>query len=257
MNILGTGFGTSNENPGGGFGDLSYGSRSGFAVRTYYRRLPAPGLSLAHNGTGRAEPVGGGVSVDMRGAHIYERTGVLEGDAPGDEPAQQTERRLLGAWYTGPDWTNGSGTAVNAANLNAIITALEQASITSVTSLPGSPFNEQEVYYAADATNGVYWHLRYRSASGSTHKWEALGAVAPLTAEVLTSQTTSSATYVDLATAGPTVTVPLAGDYLITFGATLYNSTGTNPVTMVAPKLGQRPRRMMMRRTTRRPPPPM
>ena len=35
MKILGKGFGTSNENPGGGFGDLSYGNRSGFAVRTY------------------------------------------------------------------------------------------------------------------------------------------------------------------------------------------------------------------------------
>lgn len=82
-----------------------------------------------------------------------------------------------------------------------------------VSSLPGSPFDGQEVYYSADPTNGVVWHLRYRSASASAYKWESIGANSPLTSEVLTNETTASSPYVDLATVGPSITVPLAGDY--------------------------------------------
>lgn len=43
-----------------------------------------------------------------------------------------------------------------------------------VTSLPAYPFDGQEVYYVADATNGIIWHLRY-NASGGTYKWEFVG----------------------------------------------------------------------------------
>lgn len=106
-----------------------------------------------------------------------------------------------------------------------------------VTSLPGSPVDGQEIIFQADATNGVYWHLRYRAASGSSFKWEALGASAPLTSEITTDESTASTTYVDLTTVGPSITLPLAGDYLITYGGQVYNATASNG-TYISPKLG-------------------
>jgi len=91
-----------------------------------------------------------------------------------------------------------------------------------VTSLPASPIDGQEIYYGADATNGIIWHLRYRSASSSTYKWEYIGGPS-LTNYVVTDQTTTSNSIVDLATDGPSITVPVSGDYEINFYATIYN----------------------------------
>lgn len=96
-----------------------------------------------------------------------------------------------------------------------------------VTALPGTPTDGQEVYYLADATNGVVWHLRYRAASASAYKWEFVGGP-PLFAEVATDETTSSTTYAALATAGPSVTVPLAGDYVVAIGKESSNSGSFN-----------------------------
>jgi hypothetical protein len=103
-----------------------------------------------------------------------------------------------------------------------------------VTALPGSPVDGQEIYYLADATNGIVWHLRYRAfqANGTTpnpsaYKWEFLGG-APLRANVDTDQTfTAAATYVDAATVGPQITLPLAGDYTYHFNLNLYVSGQT------------------------------
>jgi hypothetical protein len=80
------------------------------------------------------------------------------------------------------------------------------------TTLPATPFDGQEYDYVADATNGVVWRFRYRAASASAHKWESVGGAA-LWAEIATAQSTGSTTYVDLTTVGPSLTVPLAGDY--------------------------------------------
>lgn len=87
-----------------------------------------------------------------------------------------------------------------------------------VTSLPAGPTDGQEVYYIADATNDVVWHLKARPGSSSIYKWIYVGG-APLTNEVNnaaypgTQEVCSSATYVDITTVGPQVTCPLAGDY--------------------------------------------
>ena len=78
--------------------------------------------------------------------------------------------------------TNGSvtsakildGTIVNADIADGTITNAKLAS-TLVTSLPGSPTDGQEIYYQADSSNGIIWHLRFRSvASGGdvTYGWE-------------------------------------------------------------------------------------
>jgi hypothetical protein len=91
-----------------------------------------------------------------------------------------------------------------------------------VTSLPANPIDGQECYFQADATNGVVWHLRYNAASASAYKWEFLGG-SPLRATVNTDETfTAGATYVDCATVGPQITLPLVGDYSYNFTVNLY-----------------------------------
>lgn len=95
--------------------------------------------------------------------------------------------------------------------------------------MPTGPVNGDEVYYVADATNGIVWHFKYRSASASTYKWEYIGG-AYLFSEIVTaaSESTASTSYVALTTAGPSLTVPLAGDYDVTLEQTAYNSTNVN-----------------------------
>lgn len=101
----------------------------------------------------------------------------------------------------------------------------QHAPSTVVTSLPSSPIDGQEVYYAADAGSGVIWHLRYRAASGSSFKWEYVGGP-PLHASVLADESTASTSYVALTTAGPSITLPLQGDYLVEQGANVYGTAG-------------------------------
>ena len=83
------------------------------------------------------------------------------------------------------------------------------------TTFPSSPNNGDEYVYAADTSNGVFWRFKYY---GATTKWVFIGGP-PLYSYVATSEGTSSATYVALATAGPAVTLPFAGDYDVTIGA--------------------------------------
>lgn len=95
--------------------------------------------------------------------------------------------------------------------------------IRRVTALPSNPEDAQEIYYVADATNGVVWHLLYRAASSSSYKWECVGGP-PLYNEVVTGESTTSTTYAALATAGPSITLPLAGDYDVEIGFRGYNN---------------------------------
>ena len=69
--------------------------------------------------------------------------------------------------------------------------------------------------YMADKTNGVYWQLVY-DGQGS-YPWKKVGG-SPLYSEVEAEQTTSSTSYTNLATTGPSVTLPLKGDYDIEIG---------------------------------------
>ena len=67
-----------------------------------------------------------------------------------------------------------------------------------------------EVYYVADATKGVIWHLRY-NASGGTYKWEHVGG-GPLEASITGPGLYASTTWADFT---GSMTLPLAGDYWI------------------------------------------
>ena len=104
------------------------------------------------------------------------------------------------------------------------------------TSLPGSPADGKEHTLVDSITAPTYqWRFRYNAGSASAYKWEFVGGT-PLSAEVVTQESSTSTTYVDLTTVGPSVTVPRAGDFLLDFGAGVI--TGTATTVYLAPKLG-------------------
>lgn len=95
---------------------------------------------------------------------------------------------------------------------------------TPATTLPSSPANGQQAILVDSTSAPTYsWLLQYVS---SASKWVYLGG-ASLFNEVLTGQTQANSGYGDLATVGPTVTVPRAGDYFVEIGATA-QGTGVN-----------------------------
>lgn len=97
---------------------------------------------------------------------------------------------------------------------------------TVVSSLPGAPTDGQDIYYqsAAMATDGIVWHLRYRSGASGSYKWEPLG-VPPLYSQSNGADTTNTGVIRDVAS-GPTWNLPLAGDYLVEYGSPIVFATG-------------------------------
>jgi hypothetical protein len=99
--------------------------------------------------------------------------------------------------------------------MRAIVTQIEavvRPSPQLVTSLPGSPYDGQEVYLqtAAMAAVGVAWHLRYRAAAVGSYKWEFLGG-APMATSRDTTFTTGSTTYT--AVGSLDIAIPRSGEY--------------------------------------------
>ncbi len=86
--------------------------------------------------------------------------------------------------------------------------------VPEVTSLPTNPVNRMVVDYVADATNGVVWRFRYRAASASANKWETVGGTSLY--NETSGATTASDTLVSVS--GPSIVVPLTGDYRFTYG---------------------------------------
>lgn len=81
------------------------------------------------------------------------------------------------------------------------------------TSLGTGSFDGQLAYYAADATNGVIWTFRWRTAA-SGNKWECVGGSAmTATQSASSTQTTANVTTFAALTNGPSITAPLTGDY--------------------------------------------
>ena len=133
------------------------------------------------------------------------------------------------AWTT--PGTAVAGDVLTAAFWNLQVRDNMNSLVEAGTALPSSPVDQQSFYYIADATNGIVWHLRYRSASSSAYKWEYVGGP-PLSAEITGEQTTTSTSYTDLGTVGPSVTLPLGGDYLVTIAARMNNVTANQSAIM-------------------------
>jgi hypothetical protein len=91
---------------------------------------------------------------------------------------------------------------------------------------PGSP-NDADVWVATGVDGaGARWAFQYNAGSGSSSKWEFIGG-SPLTANIATDESTGSTGWLDLATAGPKVTITRAGDYLCSATAGLWQTTST------------------------------
>ena len=101
-----------------------------------------------------------------------------------------------------------------------------------VTALPSSPVDGQTISYLADPAKGIIWRFRYRAyeADGVTpnlsdYKWESFGGNEAIYSQVRTASKADSVGGADDATAqgtfrvpstgtaGPSITVPLAGEY--------------------------------------------
>jgi hypothetical protein len=98
-----------------------------------------------------------------------------------------------------------------------------------VTSLPAIPYDGEEIFFLADATNGVVWHLKYRAGSTSTYKWEYVGG-GSLYSKVTTDETVAEAstvTYNNPATVGPSITLPLNGDFKYEMTSNMYVASET------------------------------
>jgi hypothetical protein len=116
-------------------------------------------------------------------------------------------------------------------------TAVNPGTRTVLTTLPASPADGQEILFLADATRRTIWHLRYNAGSSFTSKWEPVSTPAPLYNAVDTAEgTTATAAYQDLATVGPQVTAPVAGDYMLDYRATATAAGVTTP--LMAPSIG-------------------
>lgn len=131
----------------------------------------------------------------------------------------------------------GVGDQIDASITKKMFTDIEIVAPNAlVTSPPGSPVDGQVIFYQADATNGIVWQLRYNAGSSSPHKWEFVGGMA-LSSEVDTSETTTSTTFVDLATVGPQITLPLAGDWEFAYGQE-GNSSAINGFLVISLNIG-------------------
>jgi hypothetical protein len=83
------------------------------------------------------------------------------------------------------------------------------------TALPASPTDGREYILVDSVTAPTYWwRFRYNAGSTSPNKWEYIGGI-PGYSGVETSESMSGPTGVDLATVGPSFTVPRAGDYQV------------------------------------------
>lgn len=133
----------------------------------------------------------------------------------------------------------GSGTPDNTKFLRGDGVWAAVGGVTTGTSLPGSPTDGQ-LFMLTDSTSASTWTwlFRYNSSAASAKKWEFIGG-APMKHEIATAETTTSTSYVDLTTVGPTLTIPNTGDYEIVFGAIAGTTAGSGgPIVAAAVKLG-------------------
>lgn len=110
--------------------------------------------------------------------------------------------------------------------------------IARATTLPGSPTDGLMAILVDDLTTPTYEFLFRYNAAGGTYKWECIGQGIPLASDVPDSDTCSSGTYVDLAHAGPTVTLPLAGEWQLSYGTNIKLVPGSGFRANMSPKIG-------------------
>lgn len=105
-----------------------------------------------------------------------------------------------------------------------------------VASLPTSAGRGDTCQYIADKTNGVIWDLIYDGEG--EYPWKKIGGP-PLLEEVEASQAlTSNTTFGNLATAGPSITLPLKGTYDVSTNFIAVSNAGTPDVGIMSYSIG-------------------
>jgi hypothetical protein len=105
------------------------------------------------------------------------------------------------------------------------------------TTLPATPADGQEAILVDSITNPSYqWRFRYNAGSSSAYKWECIGSTPLRATEIQPQESITNAGWVNLATVGPQVTVPRAGEYDIHFGCAQQSAAAN--YAGYAPKLG-------------------
>lgn len=157
-------------------------------------------------------------------------TGLVKGEVQYIRNASETDTAENDAALLAAGISNFMGLAEVSITTGGVMTIVDKRiwalGAPLVTALPSNPVDGQEVIFqsAAMLTAGVAWRFRYDASYAGANKWEFIGG-GPLESEVATLETTASTSYTDLATAGPSITVPLAGDYRCRFGCRLRSST--------------------------------
>lgn len=121
------------------------------------------------------------------------------------------------AVWNGSGWDRSTVTKIG----NSSLAGYPFTSNISVgTSLPGSPADGDKAILTDSTTVPTYaWLFQYVAGISDANKWIFIGG-SPLAAEVAASEaTTTTTTYQALTTAGPAVTVPRAGVYVVEYGA--------------------------------------
>jgi len=95
------------------------------------------------------------------------------------------------------------------------------------TTLPANPYDGQEAILVDSLSNPSYqWRFRYNAASTSAYKWEFIGGSPWMILPLSYTPAGANAHYDDMA-AGSILTLPRAGDYILSTGAGLNaNSNG-------------------------------
>lgn len=131
------------------------------------------------------------------------------------------------AWTT--PWAWFAGKIPTVTELTQMWDDIRWASGPKQSTPPGSPSDGDE-WYLPDAVLSAMARLKYNAGSGSSYKWENTNA--PLFNRVNGPDTTASTTYVAFGAAGPSITIPRAGDWLIFTGFRVDSATGTGQLFM-------------------------
>lgn len=93
----------------------------------------------------------------------------------------------------------------------------------------GPPANPQDgdIWIATNIdANGARWQFQYDIAEIGSYKWKFIGGPS-LQAEVIANELKSLGGYAALATPGPSIAIPRAGDYDVMIGAWIYANAAT------------------------------
>jgi len=137
----------------------------------------------------------------------------------------------IGRYYYATDYSilfRDNGTAWTLASQAHLITAPDP--------LPSNPDDGMIVDYLADPTLGIVWRFKYRAAAISAYKWEFRGNGPAVLSIAAAQVTTTSTTYTTLA-GGPSIDIPLAGEWLFEYGAHMMAPDAAGGVSSMSPDI--------------------